>query len=104
MRAAAGDVGMVTKAWAALVGVVALVGCGASRPHFAHPATTTATVTGAFVNGIGGDPAVDYRFAVAGHPYSGYAVAGTDYHGELRKGDRITVTYEVGDPAKSCLC
>jgi hypothetical protein len=90
----------------ALLVVTTAAGCGsASSPKgFARPTTTRAVVTDEFINGFGGDPAVDYRFSVGRRRYTGYAVAGRDYHGKLKKGDRIRITYDGANPAKSCLC
>jgi len=40
-------------------------------------------VTGEYINGLGGDPAIHYRYTVAGRSYTGDAVNGWDYHGTL---------------------
>jgi hypothetical protein len=93
---------------ASLLAALGLTGCGFGNPNsrggFKRPTSAKAVVTDEFINGFGGDPAVDYRYVAAGRRYVGYAVSGWDYDRKLRRGDRITITYDAAHPGRSCLC
>lgn len=90
--------------WAAAVlacvgGLIALVHSATfPRAIASHPVRARATVTDTYINGLGGDPGVDYRYSVAGREYSGSALS------DLRTGARVAIEYAAGDPGKSCIC
>jgi hypothetical protein len=83
--------------------VMVMVTADERRTHLERPVPAHAVVTDEFINGFGGDPAVDYRYVVRGHRFSGYAVAG-DYPGTLHKGQHILIHYETRRPSRSCVC
>jgi Protein of unknown function (DUF3592) len=71
-----------------------------------HPVRTEATVTEVYINGLGGDPAIDYRYQAAGHEYSGSGNGGAGHEDllSLRAGDRVAIEYAGGAPSRSCTC
>lgn len=71
-----------------------------------HPVRTQATVTQVYINGLGGDPAVDYEYSGAGRTFtgSGNGKLGNEPLLSLHPGDRVAVEYAAGAPAESCTC
>lgn len=71
-----------------------------------HPVRTEATVTAVYINGLGGDTAVDYRYTVAGHVHtgSGNGGLGDEDLSSLRPGDRVAIEYAARSPSQSCSC
>lgn len=70
------------------------------------PVTTQARVTDSFINGFGGDPAVDYEYWVDGRRYTG---SGTqdDQHRDLLlldPGATVRIRYARAAPSQSCMC
>ncbi|MEY2474218.1 MAG: hypothetical protein QOK28_3547 [Actinomycetota bacterium] len=71
------------------------------------PVRANGEVTSTFINGFGGDPAVNYRYAVNNHVYSGWGTGDGINHGNLlslKRGALITIRYARTDPSKSCFC
>lgn len=72
-----------------------------------HSVTTRATVVDVFIDGMGGPLAVDYRYSVGGHTYTGWGEGGelgNGDAGERRSGDTVTIRYSTVDPSISCTC
>lgn len=72
----------------------------------ADPVATKARVTDSFINGFGGDPAVDYDYWVDGKRYTGWGTQ-DDRHRDLLSlgaGDTVTIRYARAAPGKSCMC
>lgn len=71
-----------------------------------HPVRADGTVTASVISGLGGDPAVEYRYTVAGRTYKG------EGNGELghqrpefmRPGDAVAIEYAADAPSESCTC
>jgi hypothetical protein len=100
-------VGRVTAAFAFLGGAWAAFAAASFPSALAHdPVRVQGTVTDTFINGFGGDPAVDYRYSVAGRSYRGWGTGGSGYPDllSLKPGDGIQVFYARGAPSKSCAC
>ena len=76
------------------------------RAIASHPVRTEATVTERYINGLGGDPGVSYRYRVADHEYtgSGNGQLGPEPVSDLRPGDPVAIEYAAGDPGESCTC
>jgi hypothetical protein len=72
----------------------------------AHPVRAYATVTDQFIDGFGGDPSVDYRYAVHGQTYIGYGTGelGGEDPTTLHRGDPILIEYAAAAPSQSCTC
>jgi hypothetical protein len=71
-----------------------------------HPIPATATVTGHFIDGFGGDPNVDYTYTVQGRTYKGYgtgALGGTPAL-DLHDRDPVAIMYARDSPGASCTC
>ena len=72
-----------------------------------HPVRADGIVTASIINDwFGGDPAVEYRYTVAGRTYKG------EGNGELghqrpefmRAGDPVAIEYAADAPSESCTC
>jgi hypothetical protein len=71
-----------------------------------HPVRAEGIATASIINGFGGDPAVEYRYTVAGRTYQGQG------NGELghqrpefmRPGDPVAIEYAADAPSESCTC
>ena len=88
----------------AFIGGVASAWSMARFPSaLAHdPVTTEAKVTDSFINGFGGDPAVDYEYRVDGKHYTGWGTQ-DDRHrnlSSLRAGDIVTIRYARAAPCQ----
>jgi hypothetical protein len=72
----------------------------------ANPVATEATVTDVYINGFGGDPAVDYRYKVGQQTFTGSGNAQLDQGGALalKDGDNIHIRYAAAKPSVSCTC
>ena len=70
-----------------------------------HPVNGTAVVLDSFINGFGGDPAVDYGYTLQGRSYRGW---GESVPGNLdfpvKPGTVIPIQYARDNPADSCTC
>ena len=81
----------------------------ASNPAVAaireHAVLTTATVIQLEIDGLGGDPAVSYRYTVGGRSFTGYDVASKATGDVLdkRSGDPIPIQYAATMPEVSCV-
>jgi len=71
-----------------------------------HPMRTRASVTSVFINGLGGDPAVDYRYEVNGRTYRGWGTGelGQEPLLDLQPGDHVAIEYSSRSPGISCTC
>src|ERR1700694_5670905 len=71
-----------------------------------HPVRTEATVKAIYINGLGGDPGVDYRYRVAGRAFtgSGDGKLGHEPLLALHPGDLVAIEYAADAPSKSCTC
>ncbi len=71
-----------------------------------HPVTATATVVDTFINGFGGDPAVDYSYTVNGQSYRGWGERDPGHPDLLsvKPGTPIPIEYAQAKPADSCTC
>jgi hypothetical protein len=70
-----------------------------------HPVATTGTVVEAVIDGFGGDPAVEYKYIVAGHSFRGHDLA-SDATGNVldkKPGDPIPIQYAATMPEVSCV-
>ena len=86
----------VVAALAFFFGLVALVqGLTFPRAIAKHPVRTEATISSVYINGLGGDPAVDYRYRVAGRVYTGWGTGqlGREALLELHPGDPVAIEY-----------
>ena len=81
----------------------------ASNPAVAaireHAVSITATVIQPEIDGLGGDPAVSYRYTVGGRSFTGYDVSSEATVDVLGKqpGDPIPIQYAATMPGVSCL-
>jgi hypothetical protein len=100
------------RLWAAAV-LACLIGLSqlvksATFPHAIaeHPVRANATVTAVYINGLGGDPGVDYRYVVAGNTYtgSGDGKLGNEPLLRLHPGDPVAIEYAARAPSESCTC
>ena len=70
-----------------------------------HPVRTEATVRQSYINGLGGDPGVEYEYMVDGRVFTG---SGDGRLGgepmPLKKGAKIAIEYAAGQPSESCTC
>lgn len=71
-----------------------------------HPVSGTAVVVDSFINGFGGDPAVDYSYNVDGHSYRGWGenVPGSHDLLSVKPGTVIPIQYAADHPDQSCTC
>jgi hypothetical protein len=71
-----------------------------------HPVRTNAVVTQVYINGIGGDPAVDYSYRVNGRVFagSGDGRLGDEDLLSLHPGDPVAIEYAADAPSESCTC
>jgi hypothetical protein len=71
-----------------------------------HPVRTEATITAVYINGLGGDPAADYRYTVRGHLHTGSGNGGLGHEDLLRlqPGDQVAIDYAAHAPSESCTC
>jgi hypothetical protein len=71
-----------------------------------HPVVATAVVTDSFINGFGGDPAVEYTYSVNGRSYHGWgeSVPGKRNLLSVTPGTVIPIRYALTDPSHSCTC
>jgi len=71
-----------------------------------HPVRIEATVTESYINGLGGDPRVDYKYRVAGRLYtgSGDGKLGHESLLDLHPGDPVAIEYAAEVPSESCTC
>jgi hypothetical protein len=71
-----------------------------------HPVNATATVVDTFINGLGGDPAVDYSYTVNGRSYKGWGerVPGHLDIMSVKPGTPIPIEYAQAKPTDSCTC
>lgn len=70
-----------------------------------HPITTTATVIEPEIDGMGGDPALAYRYTVSGRTYEGFDV-GNETVGDvlsMKPGEPVSIVYAATMPQESCL-
>jgi hypothetical protein len=92
----------------AFIGGVASIWSMARFPSsLAHdPVTREAKVTDSFINGFGGDPAVDYEYWVDGKHYTGWGTQDDRHRNllSLRAGDIVTIRYARAAPWQSCMC
>jgi hypothetical protein len=106
-----------TRALRALLWTVAVLACASALLAvvqsltfpFAvakHPVRTEATITSVYINGLGGDPRVDYRYRVADRLYtgSGDGKLGDEPLLNLHPGDRVAIEYAANAPSESCTC
>ena len=70
------------------------------------PMSAQAQVTDSFINGFGGDPAVDYRYSVNGKEFTGWGTGGRGYPDLLTvaPGATIPIKYARAAPWESCMC
>lgn len=70
-----------------------------------HPVRATATVTEPLIDGIGGDPALAYRYTVSGRTYDGFDIANAETGDVLgmEPGDPVSIIYAASMPNVSCL-
>jgi uncharacterized RDD family membrane protein YckC len=71
-----------------------------------HPVRTTAAVTDVYINGLGGDPGLDYRYRVSGRTYtgSGDGSLGGVTPTDMKAGDPVAIEYAANAPSESCTC
>lgn len=71
-----------------------------------HSVPGNAVVTDSFINGFGGDPAVDYTYTVHGRSYGGWGehVPGNPDLLSVTPGRIIPIEYASSNPAHSCTC
>ncbi len=71
-----------------------------------HPVRAEGTVTASIINGLGGDPAVEYRYTVAGRTYNGEGNGelGHQRPESMRPGDPVAIEYAADAPSESCTC
>jgi hypothetical protein len=71
-----------------------------------HPVRAEGTVTASIINGLGGDPAVEYRYTVAGRTYKGEGNGelGNQRPEFMRPGDPVAIEYAADAPSESCTC
>jgi hypothetical protein len=64
------------------------------------------TVSQTVIDGFGGDPAIDYRYTVAGRTYSGHGKGelGGEHPLALHPGDKVAIEYSAREPSASCTC
>ena len=70
------------------------------------PVTAQARVTDSFIDGLGGDPAVNYEYWVDGTRYVGWGTQ-DDRHRDLlslQAGTTVTIRYARTIPSVSCMC
>jgi hypothetical protein len=107
LRKAAVIGGWVLAAFSFLCGVAAIWHVATFPSALArHPVRTDARVVDSFINGFGGDPAVDYRYTVNGHTYQGWGTGtlGKEDPLSLKPGDSVAIDYAKTEPWKSCTC
>jgi hypothetical protein len=63
-----------------------------------HPVRAEATITQAYINGLGGDPGFDYEYRVGGRMFSGSA------GGSHQTGETVPIEYAATEPSQSCSC
>lgn len=70
------------------------------------PVPAEATVTGSFINGFGGDPAVNYVYWVDGRRYTGWGTTDTRHRNllSLAAGALVSIKYARSAPSQSCMC
>ena len=70
-----------------------------------HPVRAEAVVTARVINGLGGDPAIEYRYTVEGRTYKGEGNGELGHEGpEAARGTRVAIEYAATDPSESCTC
>jgi hypothetical protein len=70
-----------------------------------HPVRTEATVTSLYINGLGGDPGVEYKYSVGGHSFTGSGdgrLGGESM--PLQRGEKVAIEYAASQPSESCTC
>lgn len=74
--------------------------------HATHSVAGTAVVVDSFINGFGGDPAVDCSCTVDGHFYNGWGerVPGDPNLLSVRPGTVVPIQYAANHPDQSCTC
>ena len=107
LRRAGRVVGWLVAAFA-FVGGVANVWSMARFPAALSqaPVIAQARVTDSFINGFGGDPAVNYEYWVDGTRYVGWGTQ-DDRHRDLlslQAGATVTIRYARATPSSSCMC
>lgn len=97
----------ILAAFAAL-GAASLVFRSATFPRkvAAQPIRADAQVVAVYINGLGGDPGVDYRYRVGDREYlgSGDGALGQEDLLSLRPGDKVAIEYSGIKPSESCTC
>jgi hypothetical protein len=70
------------------------------------PVRIEAKITAVYINGFGGDPAVNYQYRVAGRVYSGSGNGelGDETLLNLHPGDPVAIEYSAKVPSQSCTC
>jgi hypothetical protein len=92
---------------ACLAGLVGLVkSVTFPRAVAEHPVRANAAVTQVYINGIGGDPRVDYMYRVRGRAFvgSGDGTLGHEDLLSLHPGDAVAIEYAADVPSESCTC
>ena len=71
-----------------------------------HPVRAEGTVTANIINGFGGDPALQYRYTVAGRTYKGEGKGELGHQSpeSMRHGDPVAIEYAANAPSESCTC
>lgn len=70
------------------------------------PVRTEGTVSAKVINGFGGDPAVQYRYTIAGRTYKGEGNGELGHQNpeSMRPGDLVAIEYAADSPSESCTC
>jgi hypothetical protein len=88
-------------------GVWGMIDLAAFPPQLGkHPIRTTARARSIGINGLGGDPYVDYAYTVNGKTYTGWGTAQLGHEDVLglEPGDLVAIEYEATAPSQSCTC
>jgi hypothetical protein len=97
----------ILAAFAALSGFgVALRSATFPRGVARDPVRVEAQVSDVYINGLGGDPGVHYRYRVGGRQYSGFGdgALGQENLLALHPGDPVAIEYARDQPSQSCTC
>ena len=107
LRRAGRVIGWLVAAFAFVGGLASVWSMARFPAALAHdPVTAEARVTDSFINGFGGDPAVNYEYWVDGTQYVGWGTQ-DDRHRDLlslQAGATVTIRYARATPSASCMC